>query len=416
MNNFIKNIKLALLATMLGATALVSCNKEVIDPGKISVPGPNKGPGIAATLAALPNYSFYTALINRAGYAATLNDTSRTFTIFATDNDGMKLFVNAASGGAVPLTAPDATFLGFISGALPVASAAGIVQYATVGGRFPLASIGSAFPNFPLPSQIILAPATPFVRLNIFPVRGTPFSYVNNLPLKGGELAAGNGIIHTAFSVPAPPSKLLSDTIANVSNLTYFRAAILRADSGNTTSATSFGNLLANGGTNMTVLAPNDSAFKTLVYGLVYQAVFTQTGSATVANAQANAAVAAGPAFLSTNNITTPQLKGIIAYHFLASNTPTGFQPNIRVFSVNVPTTPILIKTLVNSSVASHPGVQAVATFSGPFTSSFKFTGLGPLLTPTTPPFSGGAANVVGADRLAVNGIFHIIDKVLLPQ
>ena len=415
MNNFIKNIKLVCMAALLASTALVSCNKEVFDVGNIAVPGPNRAPGIAATIAASPNYSFYTALINRSGFAATLNDTSKSFTIFATDNDGMKLFVNAASGGAVPLNAPDANFLGFIGGVLPAASAAGIVQYATVGGRFPIASIGSAFPNFPLPSQIILSPTQPFVRLNIFPVRGTPFSYVNNLPLKSVDLIAGNGVIHTAVSVAAPPTRLLSDTIANVANLTYYRAAIQRADSGNT-SATSFSNLMSNGGTNMTLLTPNDAAFQALVFNLVYQAVFAQTGSVAIATANANGAVAAGPAFLSTNNISTAQVRGIIAYHFLASSTPTGFQPNIRVFSVNVPTTPIFVRTLVNSGVAAHPGVRTVATFSGPFVTSFTFTGVGPLLTSTTPPFSGGAANVVGADRLAVNGIFHIIDRVLLPQ
>jgi uncharacterized surface protein with fasciclin (FAS1) repeats len=413
MNNIIKNIKLVCVAALLVSTALISCNKEVFDAGDIAVPGPNGAPGVAATIAASPNYSFYNALINRAGFAATLNDTTRSFTIFATDNDGMKLFVNAASGGAVPLNAPDANFLGFINGVLPVASAAGIVQYATVGGRFPAASLGTGFPNFPLPSQIILAPATPFVRLNIFPSRGTPFSYVNDLPLKAVDLMAGNGIIHTAASVAAPPSSLLFDAIATVSNLSYYRAAVVRADSGNT-SATSFTNLLKNGGTNMTVLTPNDDAFKALVYGLVYQAVFAQTGSVAIANANANGAVAAGPAFLSTNNVTTAQVRGIIAYHFLASNTPTGFQPNIRVFSVNVRTSPTVIRTLVNSGVASHPGIEASTVFAGPFTSSFTFKGVGAQnLTPIGS--FGGTASVVNKDRLAVNGIFHIIDRVLLP-
>ncbi len=404
------------MSALVLLTTLSSCNKEVFETAKIpAVPVINRSPGIAATLAASPNYSFYSALINRGGMASTLNDTTKSFTLFATDNDGMKLAINQLSGGLVPLNAPDATFLGFIGASLPAASAAGIVQYATVGGRFPAASIGTGFPNFPLPSQIILAAATPFVRLNIFPARGTPFSYVNNLPLKAVDLAAGNGIVHTAASIPAPPSSLLNAMIAAEPTLSYFRAAVARADSGNT-SATSFTNLLANGGTNMTVLAPNDLAFQTLVYGLVYQVVFNQTGSATIADAQASGAVAAGPAFLSTNNISTIQVRGIIAYHFLATSTPTGFQPNIRVFSVNVPATTTLVKTLVNSSLASHPGVQARATFTGPIATAVRFNGVGPLITPTTPPFNGPAANVVSADKHAVNGIFHIIDRVLLPQ
>lgn len=414
MNNIRKNIKLSFLATLLGSAALISCNKEVFDTASIVVPGPNRAPGVAATIAANPSYSLYNAIINRGGQAAALNDTARTFTIFATDNDGVKVAVNALSGGLVPLNAPDANFLAFINGPLSAASAAGIIQYATVGGRFPAASIGTGFPNFPLPSQIQLAPATPFVRLNIFPVRGTPFSYVNNVPLKAVDMVAGNGIIHTAASIAAPPSKLLNDTIGTTATLSYFRAAVLRADSGNT-SATSFTNLLANGGTNMTVLAPNDAAFRALVFGLVFQATLTQTGNTDTAIARASGAVAAGPAFLGTNSVTTALVRGVIAYHFLASNTPTGFQPNIRVFSVNVPTVATSVKTLVNAGLATHPGINAQATFAGPFTTSVTFTGVGAANATPLGSF-GGTATVVGADRLAVNGIFHIIDRVLLPQ
>jgi Fasciclin domain len=168
----------------------------------------------------------------------------------------------------------------------------------------------------------------------------------------------------------------------------------------------------------MTVLAPNDAAFQTLVYGLVYGAVFAQTGSATIANAQATGAVAAGPAFLSTNNVTSAQMRGIMAYHLLASlttSTTTPYQPNIRVFSNNIPATPTFVKTLVNGSVAVHPGILAKATYTGAFATGATFTGLG-----TFPPggaaYSGAPANAVAIDKHAVNGVYHIIDKVLLPQ
>ena len=108
-------------------------------------------------------------------------------------------------------------------------------------------------------------------------------------------------------------------------------------------------------------------------------------------------------------------VKGILAYHFLATNAGSGFQPNIRVFSNNFETTPSFYKTLVNSSVAVHPGIMAQATFTGPFVSTLKFTGMG-TFPPGGAPFSGAAATATSRDNLAVNGIFHIIDKVLLPQ
>jgi hypothetical protein len=156
------------------------------------------------------------------------------------------------------------------------------------------------------------------------------------------------------------------------------------------------------------------------VFGLVFSSYLStrptpRTAIDTLtATATANGAVAAGPAFLSTNNVTTAQLKGILAYHFLATNTGAGFQPNIRAFSVNFPSTPIFVKTLVNAGVAAHPGIMAQATYTGPFVTALTFSSFG-TFPPGGAPFSY-TANAVGLDRLAVNGIFHIIDKVLLPQ
>ena len=420
-NNKLRALCLVILS---GLFLLSSCNKELEQFAVIPAPTYPTGLGVAATIAANPNDSLFNRLIVRSGLAATLNDLTKSYTIFAVDNAGMKVFVNAASGGAVPLNAPDATFSAFIAGSLPAASAAGIVQYNTIGQKFPAASLGAAFPNYPLTSQIILDPTQPFVRMNIFPVRGTPYSYVNNIPVTGVDQVAANGIIHHTFTIVAPPTATLKTVLATEPTLTYFRAAITRADIASV-GLGKFDSLLNYGVTNMTVLAPNDNAFKTLIFGLAFQAYlssrplpYTATDTAN-ATATGNGAVAAGPAFLSSANVTTAQIQGIVAYHLLASlttSTTTPYQPNIRVFSVNVPAVPAFVKTLVNGGFAAHPGILAQATYTGPVATSVKFTGLGPLLTPTTLPFSGAAANVVTADKHAVNGVYHIIDKVLLPQ
>jgi hypothetical protein len=402
---------------LAGLFFLTSCNKDLEQLAPIPTPVYPTGNGIAATIAANANYSFYNALITRAGLTASLNDLTKTFTLFATDNAGMKLFVTAASGGAVPPGAPDATFLGFISTSLPAASAAGIIQYNTIGQKFTLASFGASFPNYPITSQIILDPNQPFVRLPLFPVRGTPYSYLNNLPLIAADMAAANGIIHTSYTIAAPPSAVLKTMIAAEPTLSYFRAAVARADSGSV-GLSRFDSLLNYGVTNMTVLAPNDVAFQTLVFGLVYSQVFAATGNAALATAQANGAVAAGPAFLSTNNVSTALVRGIIAYHLLASlttSTTSPYQPNIRVFSNNISATPIFIKTLVNGSIAVHPGVMAQSTYVGPAVTGLKFTGYG-TFPPGGAPFSGAAANAITWDKHAVNGVYHILDKVLLPQ
>ncbi|MGB5006916.1 MAG: hypothetical protein WBO39_08235, partial [Ferruginibacter sp.] len=232
-----------------------SCNKDLEQFAPIATPVYPTGNGIAATLAANPNYSNYAALIARAGMTATLNDLTKSFTIFATDNFGMNVFANAASGGAVPIPAPNSVVLGFINTSLPVASAAGIVSYNTIGQKFPFSSFGSAFPNYPITSLIILDPSQPFVRMPIFPDGGTPFSYVNNVPIIATDMPAANGIIHTGYSIAAPPTATLKTMIAAEPTLSYFRAAVVRADSGSV-GLSRFDSLMNYGVTNMTVLAP----------------------------------------------------------------------------------------------------------------------------------------------------------------
>jgi hypothetical protein len=418
MINLKNKFRSAVLPVLAAGVLFASCNKNVKQFDEITQPAFPSGNRLAATIAANPNDSLYYRMIVRAGMVNTLNDSTRKYTMFITDNNGMKLFINQQSGGLIPLTAPDAVFSGFITTSLPAASAAGIVMYNTVGEPF-LSSSFNAFPNTPLGSQYILDPNNPFLRMMIFPVKTSTNSYVNTMPITGVDQLATNGVIHHTFSLVAPPTALLKPMIAAETTLSYFRAAVARADSGQT-GTNKFDSLMNYGLVNMTVLAPNDAAFQTFIFGLVYTKTLAATGSTTIAIATANGAVAAGPAFLATNNVTTADVRGIMAYHLLASKNIAGsYQPNLRVFAEDVPpatATPFFVKTLVNSSLATHPGIIVSATYSGPSVTALTFTGVGPLLTPTTPPFSGGAATAVSRDKLGVNGIYHIIDKVLLPQ
>lgn len=70
---------------------------------------------------------------------------------------------------------------------------------------------------------------------------------------------------------------------------------------------------------------------------------------------------------------------------------------------------------MLNAAIAIHPGIMAQASFTGPFVSTLKFTGLG-TFPPGGAPYSGEAANAVSKDNNAVNGVYYVIDKVLLPQ
>jgi hypothetical protein len=399
-------IKAVTLPVLCGAVMLSSCNKE-LDVPAAAVPGTVTGSTIAATIAATPNDSLFNRMLIRSGLVSTLSNPNTEFTLFAVDNQGMKLFVNSASGGAVPLAAPDATFSAFIANTLPVASAAGIISYLTLSQRVASSQIPTTFPNLQRPTMIQLDPTNPLVRMSAFPSKNSNGAYFNNIPITGVDQQASNGIIHHIFTVSAPPTAVLKTMIAAEPNLSYLRAAITRADSGQV-GLNRFDSALNFGVANLTVFAPNDAAMQTLVFGLAYSQAFAASGgNVAIATAQANAAVAAGPAIFSTAAVTTTQMRGIIAYHLMG----------VRVFNCNMPTVSLggLFPTLLNGGIPSHPGLRLQSAFAGPFAASFTATGLG-TFPPGGAPYSGTAANGIKRDQHGVNGVYHIIDQVLLPQ
>lgn len=400
-----KKIKGSVLPLLGAVVVLASCNPDLEVPAAAPTPAPGTGLTLANAIAANPNDSLFYRLIVRSGQASVLNNAANEYTLFAVDNAGMKIFVNQASGGAVPLAASDATFSAFISGSLPVASAAGIISYLTLPQKLSSSQIPTTFPNLQRPTMIILDPTNPLVRMTTFPSKNANGTFLNTVPVTGVDVAAANGIIHHIYTVSPPPSAVLKSMIATEPTLSYFRAAITRADSGQV-GLNRFDSALNFGAANLTVYAPNDAAFQTLVYGLVYSQVFAATGNAATANTQANTAVASGPAFLASNNVTTALIRGMMAYHLMG----------VRVFSTNMPSAaPALFPTLVNGSVPTHPGVRLQSTFTSGFASSFTINGVG-TFPPGGAPFSGTPANRVKMDQQGVNGVYHIIDRVLLPQ
>lgn len=412
------------LILVSGIVFMTSCNKDLDQfPAPSPQPAYPVGTGIQGKIASTPSDSLYNRLITRSGLAPLLNDNSRMLTMFVTNNAGMRIFINgflAANGQPQITSTSNNAFSDTISRFIPASTAAAIVLYNTVGQKFLSTSFPVDFPNYALPSEFKLVPDQPFVRLPIFPSRGTPYSFVNDIPVTAFDSLASNGVIHHTFTVVAPPSATLKTLIAAQPTLSYFRAAITRADSGQVNLGR-LDSLLNYGVTNMTVLIPNDAAFQTFIFGVAFGNAVAGGATPSQANVIATGAVAGGPAIFSTSNFTTAQVRGLMAYHFLATNSTGSFTPNIRVFTVNIPATPLLIRTLVNGAVAAHPGIRAQSTFTvigaGPIAvaTATTFTGLG-TFPPGGAPFSSPAANVIAKDRHAVNGVYHVIDRILLPQ
>jgi hypothetical protein len=253
----------------------------------------------------------------------------------------MKIFINAISGGAVPINAPDAVFSGFITANIPAATAAAIVSYNMLSQKISSAMVPGNFPNVQLPTQIILPqapPVNPLIRMTTFPSTRDHPGLCKHHPRYRCRRACFQRYHTSCIYVVAPPSTVLAGLIYTNPDLTYFTAAVARADSGQV-NLNRFDSLLKFGVTNMTVLAPNDAAFQTLIYGVAYGYALSQGAPPALADAQAKAAVAMGPAIFSNPAfyaiLPASSVRGIVAYHLLASKASGAYTPDIRVFSVN---------------------------------------------------------------------------------
>ena len=408
-------IKISLLVAMVAF--LISCNKDLPKATPIIYPpANNSSTSIGTAISTDTSYSFFKAAATKAGVLAALSDSTKLFTVFLPNNDAFRV-------SGIPS-------IGVVN-SLPLTSLVPLIQYHIIPGQqYVSDSVPSTFPNIQLPSYLTIGslPGTPIhLNMSTFPSTRTNGFWDNNIPVVVPDLKFNNGVVHLVAALVAPPSQVLKDAMYSNPNLTYFKAAIARADSGQT-GLNKLDSLLGYAVTNMTVLAPSDAAFQTLIFGLAFQGYLdylkslglipNATDSAN-AFATANGAVAAGPIFLSTNNVTTAEVAGIMAYHFLATPNPnTGaFEPNIRAFSVNFSSTPAFYTTLVNTvvPVSLHPGIMAKATFTGPFVTNLQFRGLG-TFPPGGAPYSGAAATATSLDKHCVNGVYYVIDKVLLPQ
>ena len=388
---------------------LISCNKELPSATPAVYPPLNNSTtSIGQMISSDTSYSFFAAAATKTGKLATLGLDSTVFTVFLPNNNAFRL-------SGIPSID--------VVNALPLATLGAIVGYAIIPGQqFTSTNISTKFPNEQLPTSVNVGtlPGTPLpFNLTTFPSISNNSFYDNNIPVIKPDILLKNGVVHLVAAIVAPPSQVLKDAIYSNPQLTYFKAAIARADSGQV-GLNKLDSLLGYAVTNMTVLAPNNAAFQTLIFGTAYSFLLQQ-GYPQAAAAQTATQLSSSPDVFSNpalfGTLPAASVRGILVYHFLASPNPlTGaYEPNIRVFSNNFSTTPAFYKTLINSAVAAHPGLMAQATFTGPFVTSLKFTGLG-TFPPGGAPFSGTAANTVSIDNVAVNGVYDVIDQVLLPQ
>src|SRR5450432_1170217 len=182
----------------------------------------------------------------------------------------------------------------------------------------------------------------------------------------------------------------------------YFKAAVLRADSGSGSPGT-LQSALMNIGANFTVFVPTDSAMRAAITGEITLALIAQ--GFPPPNAAATAAALASTPTVFTNpllytTLTPRVVSGLVAYHILGT----------RAFTVNFPTTATLFPTLI-MPVTLDPGVTVQATFAGPIVNAATVKGKGNATASNFKinPFAT-------SDQNYLNGVIHVIDQALFPQ
>lgn len=391
-------IKMASRLALSTCLFLSACNKAPLDPDPIEPAVQAQSPTLA-NLLDNAEFSFLKAAVEKAGLLPSLASTTARYTVFAPNNAAFIL-------SGIPSVA--------VINALPVASVAALVSYHVIPQAIPAAGISADFPNFEYPT--VLNPTfgtagfNPLVRLTTYPSRRGSGAWVNNVPVTEVNINAVNGVLHKVYTLISPPSKYLWDSISVSSDLTYLKAAIIRADSG-VAVAGQLQTALKSFGVNLTVLAPTNLAFKTLLTGAIYQSLVLQGMPAATAYPTAQFLASTPEVF---NNpalfgaLSAQTVKGIVVYHILGTSVP-----GIRVFSVNLPTTATPIKTLLNGAIAAHPGLLAQATFSGPFVGAATFKGAA---NTTASNVVINPMNPFATDQNFINGVIMKIDQVLLPQ
>ncbi len=408
MKHIFNKIQLNLLLAISAVLVLASCNKD-LEQFTETVVTP-AGLTLGQTLDNNDDDSLYYRLVVRGGQLPGISSNSGLFTLFVPDNNAMRGFITAISGGLVPPGAPDAVFSNFITTNIPPATAAGIVGYNILPQVVRAANIPATFPNYQYPSILNPAPAiSALLRLTTFPSTRNG-AWLNNVPLIDVDQEASNGVIHHTAFVVTPPQRFLWDRINTDTDLEYLKAAIIRADSG-TAAPGALVSALNNIGANLTIFAPTDAAFQTTITGVITQVLIGLGVPPATALAQATA-LASSPTILSNPNLypylTAETVKGIVVYHVLGT----------RAFTNNLPTAPTAYPTLLNGGIPAHPGLTVQATFGVPFVTAATVKGLGNATdanvlinpSPLIPDPNGSS------DQHYLNGTIHKIDQVLLPQ
>jgi uncharacterized surface protein with fasciclin (FAS1) repeats len=188
---------------------------------------------------------------------------------------------------------------------------------------------------------------------SVFITKNAGGVFINGVKVKTADVGADNGVIHVVDRVIVPPTGNIVQTLVADTSFSFLVAAVTRVSN---VTGTNVAAILSGPGI-YTVFAPNNNGFRSI--GITSTAQIDATPGA--------------------------DLLGILAVHVLAN----------RAFSCD----------LVNGASLALP-------LASPKTIAVRFAGSDVFLKVNA---TSTESKVIGTDRMARNGVIHVIDRVLLP-
>lgn len=274
----IKKLQSLFLVTAIGTMiTFSSCKKD--DPVP-TPPAPTPTPTVAGYVTSDTSFSILLAAVQKAGLANTLNDATKTWTVFAPTNTA---FRNAGITAAV--------ISGYTQGQVDTVLTP-ILTYHLLSTKV----VSTAVP--------VSDAVTTVNTKKLFASNNANGVFVNGVKVLVANVPVSNGVIHAIGKVLIPPTKTIAEIVSTNANFSLLLAAVQKAGLANALS----------GAGKFTVFAPTDAAF--IAAGAPYNTA-TNIGNApqaTVAGVVSSHAfttnifasdLVAGPTSATLNPLTT---------------------------------------------------------------------------------------------------------------
>ncbi|MCB2377546.1 fasciclin domain-containing protein [Hymenobacter sp. BT635] len=334
--NWFRPLLLVLCSAL--SLSLASCSDDDNEDAMVTPPAQN----IVQVAQGNAAFSALVAAVTKADLAATLSGAGP-FTVFAPTNDAFAKLAPPFNTAA-NITA--------ITDAAQISQLRGILLYHVLGANVKAADIATGASSATTARPATTVGGTAINDNRVYLTKNGTGVFINgSTRVVTPDVAASNGTIHAIDNVLMPPSQTIAEIVAASATRATAPEFTLLLQALQRPAAAAILTAAGNQGANVTVFAPTDAAFRTLLNGA------------------------------PLSSVSDANLTAILSRHVIGTG---------RVFSSDL-----------------APG--NVATLGGNVTVAAAGTGF------TVRGGTGTAANISAANILATNGVVHVIDQVLQP-